>query len=97
MMLEISALENGAHRNQMGKMVTVPDGWIAVPTELEEKAKCFLPFINLKIENGILIDVEQGIVPEPTWESEPEPTAEEDLTAMAVDHEYRLTLMELGL
>lgn len=36
--------------------------------------------------------------PLPQPESEPvEPTAEEDLQAMAVDHEYRLTLLELGL
>lgn len=33
------------------------------------------------------------ITPEPT----PEPTEEEDLAAMTVDHEYRLTLLELGL
>lgn len=32
--------------------------------------------------------------PEPP---EPEPTAADDLEAMAVDHEYRLTLLELGL
>ena len=37
---------------------------------------------------------ELGIaVPEP----EPEPTTEEDLMSMAVDHEYRLTLLELGV
>lgn len=28
---------------------------------------------------------------------EPEPTAADDLEAIAVDHEYRLTLLELGL
>lgn len=33
------------------------------------------------------------ITPEPT----PEPTEEEDIAAMTVDHEYRLTLLELGL
>ena len=27
----------------------------------------------------------------------PEPTAEDDTNAMIVDHEYRLTLLELGL
>ena len=32
--------------------------------------------------------------PEPP---EPEPTAADDLEAMAIDHEYRLTLLELGL
>lgn len=32
-----------------------------------------------------------------TPEEEPEPTTEDDLLAMAVDHEYRLTLLELGV
>lgn len=32
--------------------------------------------------------------PEPV---EAEPTAEDDMAAMLIDHEYRLTLMELGL
>ena len=30
-------------------------------------------------------------------EPEPEPTAQEDNDAMLVDHEYRLTLLELGV
>ena len=32
-------------------------------------------------------------IPEP----DPAPTLEEDLMAMAVDHEYRITLLELGV
>ena len=30
-------------------------------------------------------------------ESESEPTEEDDVNAMLVDHEYRLTLLELGI
>ena len=33
-------------------------------------------------------------LPEPT---EPEPTEEEDTSAMLIDHEFRLTMLELGL
>lgn len=39
----------------------------------------------------------------PTWETqtfeipEPEPSTEDDLTTMVVNHEYKLTLLELGL
>lgn len=36
-------------------------------------------------------EVEREPVPEP------EPTAQEDNDAMTVDHEYRLTLLELGV
>jgi hypothetical protein len=33
----------------------------------------------------------------PALPSPPEPTAENDLLAMSVDHEYRITLLELGV
>lgn len=33
----------------------------------------------------------------PAAEPDPRPTAEEDRDAMLVDHEYRLTLLELGV
>lgn len=33
--------------------------------------------------------------PEPT--PEPEPTAQDDIDAMMIDHEYRITLLELGV
>lgn len=36
-------------------------------------------------------------IPEPEPEPDPQPTAEEDRDAMLVDHEYRLTLLELGV
>lgn len=44
--------------------------------------------------------VDGEYVYDPQLEPEPEPaepTAEEDLQAMAIDHEYRITLLELGL
>lgn len=44
-------------------------------------------------ENGYAYKVD--ILPE--TEIEPEPTAQEDTDAMMVDHEYRITLLELGL
>lgn len=37
------------------------------------------------------------LVPKDAPEVEPEPTEEDDTAAMLVDHEYRLTLLELGL
>ena len=29
--IEINALDNGAHRNQTGSFSTVPDGWAVIP------------------------------------------------------------------
>ena len=37
------------------------------------------------------IEADKAVLPKP------EPTAEDDTNAMMVDHEYRLTLLELGL
>ena len=39
---------------------------------------------------------EGGVVQEPT-PADTTPTAEEDLSALVVDHEYRLSLLELGI
>ena len=39
------------------------------------------------------IEAEKAEIPAPN----PSPTAQEDVDAMLVDHEYRLTLLELGL
>lgn len=39
-------------------------------------------------------EMTEGTLPE---ETPPEPTEEDDTAAMLVDHEYRLTLLELGL
>lgn len=32
--IEIKALENGAHRNQTGKFSTIPEGWAAIPDDM---------------------------------------------------------------
>lgn len=68
--IEISALENGAHRNQSGNMQTVPDGWAVIPESMETKN---FPFGNVTAEeiNGVMTVTSwtPGTVPEP----EPEP------------------------
>lgn len=51
-------------------------------------------------EDGALIHTEEEpALPAPAAVElpEPEPTEEDDAAAMLVDHEYRLTLLELGL
>ena len=48
------------------------------------------------IENYRYQDGEFVYAPLPAC-PEPEPSAQEDMGAMLVDHEYRLTLLELGL
>ena len=63
----------------------------------ERQVWACLGWCDLTIEGGKLTGITPGAIPEPEPAPEPEPTAQEDNDAMLVDHEYRLTLMELGV
>lgn len=95
--IEIAALENGAHRNQTFGGV-LPDGW-ALVTEDVSKLENF-PFGEVTAEKiGDVMTMTTwtpGTIPEPEI-VEAEPTEEDDTASMLVDHEYRLTMLELGL
>ena len=76
--IEIQALDNGAHRNQTGDLQTIPDGWAVVPGTLELTN---FPFGEVEAEevNGIMTVTKwtPGVIPEPAPTPEPEPTTEE--------------------
>ena len=95
LIIEINALENGAHRNQTGDNIPVPNGWAEVSSEIVIPDT--FPFVDLVFDEGTrkIVELIPGVVPEP--EQAPEPTREEDMDAFMVDHEYRLTLLELGV
>ena len=53
---------------------------------------------KVDVHDYLYIDGEFIHDPEPKPDPpEPEPTAEEDTLSMIVDHEYRLTMLELGV
>ncbi len=94
--IEILQLANGGHRNQTGA-ASVPEGWALVP---EGQTLEHFPFGALEAEEveGVMTVTSWTALPIP--EPEPEPAAAdpmEAVDAMLVDHEYRLTLMELGI
>lgn len=95
--IEIAALSNGAHRNQSYPGF-VPDSWAVIPDHMDTPN---FPFGEVAVEEvaGVLTVTAwiPGIVPEPEPEAEAEPTAQDDTDSMLVDHEYRITLLELGL
>ena len=75
LIIEISALDNGAHRNQSGNFRTIPEGWAVVPETVgtAETLENF-PF-------GAITLAENTTVPTvATWSPlpmpEPEPTTE---------------------
>lgn len=65
--VEIAALENGAHRNQTSHVC--PDGWAIIPDNMECEN---FPFGTPTVEDGIVTAWEAGVIP-----AEPEPSAEE--------------------
>lgn len=83
-MIEIVALDNGAHRNQTYNGF-LPDGWAVIPDELETES---FPFGDVEVEEvDGLTTVTKWIPgelpePEPMPEPEAEPTAEELIDIM---------------
>lgn len=82
-------VQSQSHRrtNWMG------EGWVEVPPYLEQAVRDCGGYAGLILEDGVLV----GIDPIERPENPGEPTAADDLTALAVDHEYRITLLELGI
>lgn len=70
------------------------DGYVEVPEPLLEKAISTYVSCNLVMQDGVLVDIEPLELPQ---EENREPSPEEDTQAMMVEHEYRLTLLELGV
>ena len=78
--VEIQALENGAHRNQTGNLTTVPEGWAVIPNSIKTENFPFGEVIAEKV-NGVMTVTKwiPGTIPEPLPEPEvqPKPTTEE--------------------
>lgn len=94
--IEIAALKNGAHNNRKSDAIkAAPDGWAVIPDDMPIPET--YPFVNIIVDGQTVTSMEAGIVPEPEPEPTPEPTEADDTASMLVDHEFRLTMLELGL
>ncbi len=94
--------ENGAYPNQIiDSYSEVPEGWVEIPENLIEKTKRLLPFITMTLEEESIINVEDNTEAREAAKANTPSSAiisiETDLLSMTVDHEYRLTLLELGV
>lgn len=80
--IEIAALDNGAHRNQTWNLSTIPDGWAVIPEGMETPN---FPFGEVEVAeiNGVMTVTKwtPGEIPEPEPEPKPEPTELEQLRA----------------
>lgn len=78
--IEIQALDNGAHRNQtVSGAVAVPAGWAEIPADVTIPET--FPFVDLAVEGNQVVSMTAGVVPDPEPQPEPEPTETEQLRA----------------
>lgn len=74
--LEITALPNGAHRNQEWDKLPIPEGWAVIPEDMELEN---FPFGNVTAEE---LD---GAMTVTGWESLPMPEPEPEPVDLTVD------------
>ena len=78
--IELEALENGAHRNQTNSTdMPIPEGWAVVPDDMEIPYS--FPFVYVEADNGVVI----SLAPAPIAPPDPiiiEPTADELINAL---------------
>ena len=68
--IEIQALENGAHRNQSGQLKVIPEGWAVIPEEIDGV---------MTVTSWEAVDIPED---EPPVEVEPPITADEILNVL---------------
>lgn len=80
LIIKIEANEDGSHliQSQSHREECWLDGYIEVPTKLENKAMGSKGYCNLVIENDVLVD----IIPSETPETEKSITLDERVTAL---------------
>ena len=79
-LIEINALENGAHDNfTTSDVIPVPDGWAIIPDDMEIPST--FPFVDLTVRDGFVTEMREGVMP-PTPEPEEQPTTDEILDAL---------------
>lgn len=74
LIIEIAALDNGAHRNQT-LHGALPDGWALIPDEMELPES--FPFVDIEVEGDIVVSMTAREIPVP---EEPEPERPRDPT-----------------
>ena len=95
LIMQIEALEGGYHpfQSQTGRTECWLPGYIEVPPAFSEALHSSCGYCEPVIEGGVLIALLPGILPAPLPVFDPVT----DLELLAIDHELRLTLLELGL
>lgn len=85
--IEITALSNGAHRNQTSTFSKIHDGWAVIPDGMETPN---FPFGEVEVAeiNGVMTVTKwtAGTIPEPEPEPKPDPTTEDRVAALEAEN-----------
>jgi len=65
LIIKLTPESNGAYANQRSaNFNTIPEGWAAVPEELEQIANDALPWIELAIDGNVIVGITPATAPE---------------------------------
>ena len=60
--IEIKALENGAHDNQNGEHLNfIPSGWAMIPEDMPIPSS--YPFVDIEVEGNVVVSMTEREVP----------------------------------
>ena len=96
-LIKIEAASSGGHAYQtIDRISKIPNGWAVIPDDMETPN---LPYGDMAVEeiNGIMTVTSWAPGEVPDISHRVEPTAQDDTDAMIVDHELRITMLELGV
>lgn len=107
-LIKLEASSNGGRPPlQMWDGNAIPEGYALCPAEFADifYSTKYAGFVNIEIDTETYIvksmSVNQGAIDayiESLPEPEPlQPSPQDDMDSMMIDHEYRLTLLELGI
>lgn len=80
--IRIAAYDNGAHDNQSWNGDTIPDGWAAVPDDMEVPES--FPFVDIVVKKGVVTSMTAREIPEP--DNTPQIIAEKKAQLAAEDY-----------
>lgn len=79
LIVEIATLDNGAHRNQTGNFLTIPEGWAVIPESIGTAGTLEnFPFGEITLEENTSVPTVATWSPLPVPEPPPPPSVEEN-------------------
>lgn len=80
--IKIEPFDNGAHDNQSWNGPVIPEGWAAIPDDMEVPDS--YPFVNITVEDGVVTSMTAREVPVP--DNTPQIIAEKKAQLAANDY-----------